>query len=218
MQKDDDTGWVFTHPVKPENLTEDGEKAYLSLYFYFFHSGEIWLDSKDVMINAATLFTEFGTEMRNMDGIWSIPDQLLEAAARKYNQNCSSGAWSSGCFNGYWGYMQGTRTVGISQKVAGVFARIVDGTLGNIKQLQAVMKAAQQIHDYQVIGVGNGKKEENKPYEWVNVYSYNPIQVDYKTQLSSPENYWFIALTPAQKRFHCGSDTCNLSNKWIEQK
>jgi hypothetical protein len=41
MSQMDDNGWVFVAPEKPDDLMEDGEKAYVNIWLYFFHRGEI---------------------------------------------------------------------------------------------------------------------------------------------------------------------------------
>jgi len=90
--------WDYVCPNGPdEGLTIEGIQARHNL----INLG-LWGNSDDAMKYVAA--TEFGPG--NIDNPENL-NQLQDAMTHRYNQYCGSGAWSSGCVNSFWGYMQG---------------------------------------------------------------------------------------------------------------
>lgn len=210
MSHMDDNGWVFDAPEKPDNLTEDGEKAYVNIWLYYFHRGEDWTDSKDAELNAAMLYNEVGSEILAIDeGEYITDPAIREAAARRYNEFCSDGSWSAKCINSYWGYYQPIRN---ASKDPSPLNGVIDETREDKKKVRSMYSFSNEVINHDIVGYSG--YDPNRPFGWGNVYSYyDPVHTAY--QHDSVGYLYFVVLTPNQQLYYCDGKWCNLSYQWI---
>ena len=92
---------------------------------------------------------------------------VVEAMTRKYNQNCGSGEWSSGCFNGFWAYYQPTYSF---QTLQNKLTDIQKYALTSMNSGVYITTANAVMHNR-----GMGGQTGNTPTGWVTLNSKNNL-------------------------------------------
>jgi hypothetical protein len=165
------------------------------------------------------LYNEVGSEVFLYGEEYVVPPEIREAAARRYNEFCSSGSWRAKCLNSYWGYYQPIRTASSSKQAERLDNVINEAIDESIRSTFYSFSADVINHNV----VGNSGYDSNEPFGWVNVYSisgdlnaqyYRDVTVPFQDQNMSNSDQarlYFAVLSPNQQMVYCGGKLCNLS-------
>jgi RHS repeat-associated protein len=82
--------------------------AYTTLAYLASLDGEWWgeeLSAQEAI--AMVLYLEASVALEeDANGVFVMNSDVREAITRRYNEYCSAGPWSAGCFDGFWGYYE----------------------------------------------------------------------------------------------------------------
>jgi hypothetical protein len=156
---------------------------------------------------------------------------MNEAVTRRYRDFCADDFLSARCFNGFWGYMQGTHNAEVDKflgwinpkdawtkntwdAAAGVAHAVLNPNLPNnfgiTKEMNSCLGRACDWAT--IIFDNNGKDAPNSYYTHV-----QNLQSEYtgKWELSGGDGHtqYFLLLTVNQVQVQCGGSYCNLTEK-----
>jgi len=206
--------FIDTPPkTQPSELNSYGQQAFESMVIFYEigRSQGLILTSNDFL--ASVPVSEY------IGAIGAVAD-MNAAVARRYRQHCSDGAYSTNCFNGFWGYMEMFINGQIGKFMEFVIVQPTPLHKSNWKHGKSIANAIENPglkNDYGIISSMNSCSGFR--CEWVTIGSTHPLYADIRDgKLQGYKTYptidgYTLLLNMEELITLCGGERCNLARK-----